>query len=159
MTLIVFVCRGNTCRSPMAEAYAQSAVLERGFSDLRFESAGIALSGQHSTMTPLAKETLVNQGISPSLHVARMLTSALCQTAALLVTLDHAVDRETRAKTSVDNAKVRTLMSFAPTMCDEVVDPWGGSAADYARALIVIRAGVDGLLDALQRSGNVASMP
>src|SRR5438477_161766 len=37
---ILFVCTGNTCRSPLAEAIARKIAIERGLSDLEVASAG-----------------------------------------------------------------------------------------------------------------------
>ena len=42
MKQLLFVCTGNTCRSPMAELYFNRFCLLRGFSGARALSAGIA---------------------------------------------------------------------------------------------------------------------
>ena len=37
---LLFVCTGNTCRSPLAEAIARKLVIERGLTDVEVASAG-----------------------------------------------------------------------------------------------------------------------
>jgi protein-tyrosine-phosphatase len=39
---ILFVCTGNTCRSPLAEAIARKVVIERGLADVEVASAGVS---------------------------------------------------------------------------------------------------------------------
>jgi protein-tyrosine phosphatase len=47
--------------------------------------------------------------------------------------------------------RVTSLMAFAPeTGVTDVADPWAGTAADYAHAFSLIRAGVDGLVASLR---------
>jgi len=37
---LLFVCTGNTCRSPLAEAIARKISIERGLSEVEVASAG-----------------------------------------------------------------------------------------------------------------------
>jgi len=37
---LLFVCTGNTCRSPLAEAIARKVAIERGLLDVEVSSAG-----------------------------------------------------------------------------------------------------------------------
>ncbi len=60
--LVCFVCTGNTCRSPMAQAVLNHLGRGRGY---RACSAGLAANAGHA-ITPYAAEALVNAGI-PSL--------------------------------------------------------------------------------------------
>jgi hypothetical protein len=46
MTLVLFVCTGNTCRSPLAAAYARKRARELGLDGIEFDSAGRAARGQ-----------------------------------------------------------------------------------------------------------------
>jgi protein-tyrosine-phosphatase len=39
---ILFVCTGNTCRSPLAEAIARKVIIERGLADVEVGSAGVS---------------------------------------------------------------------------------------------------------------------
>ena len=41
---LLFVCTGNTCRSPMAEAIARRLAAERGLTDLEVASAELGLT-------------------------------------------------------------------------------------------------------------------
>ena len=84
---VLFVCTGNTCRSPMAEAIARSISDEREFF---FASAGIAASDgarpSRETMQVLADRSIEHEGRSTPLS-AEMLRKAdlvLCMTSSHL---------------------------------------------------------------------------
>jgi len=68
---VLFVCTGNTCRSPMAELLAKRKMAD--FENLSFSSAGIsARDGQPAS--PLAISVLSEMGIDLSSHRASRLT-------------------------------------------------------------------------------------
>ena len=98
ISTILFVCTGNTCRSPLAEGIAQKWLDENGFSDWLAVSAGIfATEG-----CPISDETklaLSQRGISFSgtskLITKEMATSAtaiLCMSKNHLATVTQFVD-------------------------------------------------------------------
>ena len=41
---LLFVCTGNTCRSPMAQAIAERSVERRGWDGVEIRSAGVSAS-------------------------------------------------------------------------------------------------------------------
>jgi protein-tyrosine phosphatase len=119
---VVFVCTGNICRSPLAEAIARQ--LERRHGDgVDFSSAGThAVDG--SAATPQAVTAAAELGLALRWHRARRLTDELVESADLLVALDdehlaYIVERWPDA---------------AVELLDSVSDPYGMDDAAYRRA-------------------------
>ena len=70
---VLFVCAGNICRSPFAEALARQLAAERGL-DVEFASAGeIALDGDRCPRDAVA--VAKEYGVDLSSHRARRLTA------------------------------------------------------------------------------------
>ena len=65
---ILFVCTGNTCRSPMAEGYLKSL----GIPDISVKSGGLAADG--SPVSENAKAVCLEKGIDISEHISKQLT-------------------------------------------------------------------------------------
>jgi protein-tyrosine-phosphatase len=77
--LILFVCSGNTCRSPMAEAIAKAERLR----PFRALSAGTSAEAG-APMTSEAHEALARLTIKASTHASRVLTPALIEQADVI---------------------------------------------------------------------------
>lgn len=81
---VLFVCTGNTCRSPLAEAMARKLAAERGLSDLSFSSAGTGALGN----TGASEGSLligVERGLDLASHRARPLTRELVAESDLIL--------------------------------------------------------------------------
>jgi protein-tyrosine-phosphatase len=70
---LLFVCTGNTCRSPMAEAIARHALSERGWGHVEVRSAGTSALRGSPASEPVAV-VLEESGIELGDHGARELT-------------------------------------------------------------------------------------
>lgn len=116
---VVFVCTGNICRSPMAEAMARH--LERRHGDrVAFSSAGThAVVG--NAATPQAVAAVGELGIALRWHRARQLTPEVVAGADLLVAL-HPQHVE-HIRRSFPDARVELLAA--------VPDPYGMDDATY----------------------------
>lgn len=114
---ILFVCTGNTCRSPMAEAIARVALEARADRredgvEIVFESAGVA-TGDGMPATEEAERSVEALGGSLRAHRSRRLTAKM-------------VERAERVLVMTDSHLERVL-SLSPQSADKVerLDPAG----------------------------------
>ena len=121
---IVFVCTGNTCRSPMAEAIFNSVTGEHTAG-----SAGIAVSFPQGAAKN-SKEAVLRYGTDLDNHTARQLTSEILDEASLIITMTHS--QKEMLSQYADHSKLMTLAEFAGEK-EDVNDPYGGDIDIYLK--------------------------
>ncbi len=144
----VFVCTGNTCRSPMAAGIARHVLAERhGVRESELPSVGVeALSaGVFATdgapASPEAVRAARTYGADISRHRSRRLTAELIHRADVVFCMTEAhVDAVLRIAPEAQG-KVRRLGS------EDVDDPIGGGLPEYQRIAAQIRQALDAALD------------
>lgn len=128
---VLFVCTGNTCRSPMAQEIARRVWGEAPAKvDLR--SAGLAASES----SPASAEAISVGGahgedLSP--HRSHQITADDLDWADLVLTMTGS-HRDALLGLRHEGTKIRTLAEFAGAGDLDVADPFGGSAHDYEAA-------------------------
>ena len=147
---VLFVCTGNTCRSPLAEVWFNKYASEVGLKDCHGYSAGLYAddnSGASANSRLVAKEN----GASLDDFHSRALTYEMVKNADLIIGLTDAHCRKIIAAVPEAAGKVKRIMEFAE--CDgDVVDPYGGSLEDYRRAFGMIRSAVENLVEQLKNN-------
>ncbi len=139
MKNILFVCAGNTCRSPMAEALT-NAKYSDGFSA---KSAG--LYGFGSPINEKSFFALLDYGIFPregnrfDAHRSKTVTKEMIHGADRVIALDGNVFASLIAEFPFDADRITV---FDP----EIPDPYGGSAEFYRETLRKIEEGLKNLL-------------
>jgi protein arginine phosphatase len=136
MPRVLFLCTGNTCRSPLAEAFA--ARLSRD-EDLVFESAGLQVVGKH----PASRGSLLvaaGHGLDLKSHRSRPVSADQFVDTLWVIgmTRSHAAIFRSRFRGQYDG-KVGVLgmpgldlsgSGMSPP-CEEVDDPYQGNEATY----------------------------
>lgn len=145
---VLFVCSGNTCRSPMAEALARHAWNEMkkdGDPEIRFSSAGTgAFAGDEaSTGAVLAMKA---RGIDISRHRSRPATRAAVLDADIVLTMTENHRRALLSHSLDDAAKIRLLSPRG-----DIQDPFGGSIEIYETVARLIDEAVRSFLTTLKR--------
>ena len=131
--MILFVCTGNTCRSPMGEAILQNLAKKWGW-DMRVASAGLYAS-PGSPLSENAREVLLEVcGIRDFYHGAQPMTQVLFDWSDLVIGMT-----EGHARLLTERFGVYDKIVSMPV---DVGDPWGGDFETYEACALRI---VDGI--------------
>ena len=127
---VLFVCTGNTCRSPMAEALMREALASRGLDQVTVSSAGTgawegAPASEGSYLVGL------EHGVDMSGHRARLLTRDLVNSADLILAMSGS--HLARVVELGGEDKVHLLGTYVGREGDrsEVSDPFGADLSSY----------------------------
>jgi protein arginine phosphatase len=126
MQRILFVCTGNTCRSPMAEAILKNKSIEW----LEVKSSGVfAINGNDASTN--AKQVLVENQIEHH-HQSTSLTNKEVEWATLILTMTSTHKAAITANFPEAAEKTFTLKEFIGEEKDlDVSDPFGGNIEVY----------------------------
>jgi protein-tyrosine-phosphatase len=90
---ILFVCTGNTCRSPMAEAITRKIAVERGLPDLEVASAGTS-AWDSAPASDGGLLVAMERGMDLSDHRAQTLTREMVRSSDLILAMGpHHLER------------------------------------------------------------------
>lgn len=146
---LVFVCAGNICRSPMAEAFFRHLVRDRPLlRDIEVLSAGtVAYRGNlpQSDSVEILYEAF---GIDMSAHRARPLEATL--RADLVLTMDR---ETTEGAMAMFRGRVEMLGDFAGTG-EEVGDPYGAPRRAFEQIAQQIRRLIERAIARLEQDAS-----
>jgi len=151
MTRILFVCLGNICRSPLAEAILREQASAAG-ADIDTDSAG---TGDWHVGHPPDRRAIAvaaAHGVDIAGYRARQIDVRDFDAFDHIVALDRANLRDLRAiRPASAKARLSLLLDHVPGReGHDVVDPYSGADAGFETAWQDISAGVTGLLGTIR---------
>ena len=145
---ILFVCTGNTCRSPMAEVIAREALAKRGWQHVEVDSAGTSAAWDVPA-SPGALQAVAEIGLDLSTHRSQPLTAKLVAEADIILAMT--VNHVEAVEALGEGTKVALISEFmdGPEAGEPIDDPVAGPLEEYVVARDRIARAVDGLLNRL----------
>jgi len=134
---ILFICTGNTCRSPMAAAMAAEIFAQAGHT-IEVSSAGVsAWANQPASRHAIA--VMKEAGLCLAAHKAALVSQNLLDSATLVLTMTSTHRAVLLSDYPSAKSKIFTLGEYVGDKAD-ISDPFGGSEEIYRACAAQIRA-------------------
>ena len=146
---VLFVCLGNICRSPMAEAIFRRMVEEAGLSgDIEVDSAGTSAYHVGEPAHPGTRRVLAHHGIQHNGRARQLAGGDVTGEPVYLIAMDSENLAALRQRCGYATRLHRLLDFAGHTAVRDVPDPYYGDNVDYVYRLV--EDGCRGLLSAIR---------
>ena len=148
MIRVLFVCLGNICRSPMAEALFQHKVRQAGLAGkIEADSAGTGDWHIGKPPHPGTMRLLAERGVEYA-HLARQVTQGDLKAFDYIITMDDA-NRHAVGQLGQGQARVAALLDYAPSLgVTEVPDPY--YTGNFEEVYALVSAATEALLSTIR---------
>lgn len=145
MTTILFICTGNTCRSPIAE----SLLRHKNIPGVEVKSAGTYAS--HGSEASINTKKVLDENSIPHNHRSSLLTEDLVEWADFILTMTHGHKSNVTSMFPQARTKTYTLKEFASIEgSPDIVDPFGGPVEIYRETYEEINEAIEKIAEHLK---------
>jgi len=139
---IMFVCTGNTCRSPMAGGLLEKVVEDAGDDCINVDTSGISVY----VPTPASENAvsvMESMDVDISNHESKQITKEDIISADLVLTMTESHRNILMDLYPEFGHKVFTISEYAYGTEDDISDPFGGDEDEYRACAMEIKNAVD----------------
>jgi len=152
---LLFVCKGNICRSPFAARVAAGRLQRAGMTQVECLSAGFRVTRETQSPTP-AREASRQFGVSLDEHTSTQLDGELMRAADMVIVMEaaHMALLRWLYPGQRDRVFLLPLFTAAPERARgylryTIVDPYGKPTQEFEACYLRIEKAVDSMLTAL----------
>ncbi len=136
---VLFVCKGNICRSPFAEAVARETLA----GGARVTSAG--LLPRPDRPCPVESVAAARElGVDLATHRSRVVTDAMMRDAQAIFTFDGGIHDDLARRFPDARARLHRLGVLAPADSVDIRDPYGSGVEEFRLTYARIRRAITG---------------
>lgn len=156
MKKVLFVCLGNICRSPTAEAVFKGILEKESLTDrIQVDSCGTGNHHEGERADPRMQEHAIKRGFNLT-SIARGIRKKDFEEFDHIITMDHSNFNNVIALAGDDHShKVKKMTDFSQNhRYDQVPDPYYGGPEGFELVLDLLEDACDGLLKSIKEELN-----
>ena len=152
MKKVLFVCLGNICRSPLAEAIFKKKLLEYGLNDqIMADSAGTANYHVGENPDPRTVEIAAKHNV-PVNHKGQQFKKSHADEYDYLLAMDQSNYGNMVAEMGEDSEKLMLMRNFDPYgKGEDVPDPWYGGMNGFENVYQILNRSLDDFIVFLKK--------